>query len=114
MSRLAGVRASPAHMRGPKTDSGDSSECCNGRRMQESWLEARRGHIGIERIDRALQIAVAEANDVLIYAARRQREHPSFRRREKVRDEVADLHDREVMTRRVETKRVKIVNVVVR
>ena len=82
--------------------------------MQESWLEIRRGHIGIERIDRALQIAVAEANDVLIDAARRQREHPSFGRREKVRDKVADLHDREVMTRRVETERVKIVNVVVR
>src|SRR5256885_2263823 len=82
--------------------------------MKESWLEARRGHIGIERIDRALQIAVAEANDVLIEAARRQREHPSFRRGEKIRDEVADLHDREVMTRRVETEREKIVNVVVR
>src|SRR5256886_13246192 len=114
MSRPAGMRASPAHMRGPQTDPGDSSECCNGRRMQERRLEVRRGHIGIERIDRALQMPVAEANDVLIDAAWRQREHPSFGRGEEIRDEVADLHDREVMTRRVETKCLKVVNVVVR
>src|SRR5438128_11833267 len=113
MSRPAGVRASSARTRGHETHPGDSSECCNAGRTQESWLEVRRGHIGIERIDRALQIVVAEANDVLIDAARRQREHPSFRRGEKIRAEVADLHDREVMTRRVETEREKIVNVVV-
>src|SRR3981081_4695735 len=90
-----------------------SSECCNGRRTQESWLEVRRGHVGIEWIDGALQIPVAEANDVLIDAARRQCEHPSFRRRNRVWDEIGERHDRKVMTRGVETKRKEVGNVVI-
>src|SRR5438552_10794230 len=113
MSRQARVRASSVHTRGHETHAGGSSGWCNADRTQESWLEVRRGHIGIERIGRTVQMPVAETNDVLIDAARRQREHPSFGRSEEIRDEVADLHDREVMTRRIETKREKIVNVVV-
>ena len=68
----------------------------------------------VEWIDRPLEIAVPEPDDVLIDAAGSQREDPAFRRREEVRHEVTDLHDRDVMTGRIETDRVKIPNEVVR
>src|SRR5438552_1627436 len=114
MWRPAEVRASSAHTRGGETHPADSSECCNGRRIQKRWLEVGRGHVGIERIDRALQVPVAEADDVLIDPAGRQRQDPALGCGEEIRYEVADLHDREVMTRGVETKREKVVNVVIR
>ena len=57
---------------------------------------------------------VTESRDVLIDAARRQREDPAFGGGEEIQNEVADLHDRKVVSRRVETERVKIANEVVR
>src|SRR5439155_26646933 len=108
MWRPAEVRASSAHTRGGETHPADSSECCNGRRIQKRWLEVGRGHVGIERIDRALQVPVAEADDVLIDPAGRQRQDPALGCGEEIRYEVADLHDREVMTRRVETERSEV------
>ena len=57
---------------------------------------------------------VAESHDVLIDPAGRQREDPALRRGEKIWNEVADLHDREVVTGRIEIERLKIPNEVVR
>ena len=57
---------------------------------------------------------MTESHDVLIDPARRQREEPTLRGGEEIRYEVADLHDREVVTRGIETEREQIANEVVR
>ena len=57
--------------------------------------------------------AVAESNYVLIHAAGRQRDNPLVRGGEEVRNEVADLHDGEIVTGRIEAEGHKIADEVI-
>ena len=57
---------------------------------------------------------MTQSHDVLIDTARCEGEKPAFRGREEIGNQIADLHNGEIVPRRIETECKEIANEVVR